>query len=148
MLPTRPPNRRCAETVNRGCLIRPARSVSFYGSCMKWRNTPDWPEWREVKEYFGQKSSFGISDLHRHLNLHIPEGRAASRGRSFQTRLNFVPCGTDPFFPFLRQSQREMPSPRTPPFRTSLGTKKVLLQQVRGNILKMGIAMDEDGVAI
>jgi len=59
------------------------------------------PEWHEVKEYFGRKSSFGISDLH-HLNLHLPPGRAASRGRfrskgrSSQTRLNFVPFRSDP----------------------------------------------------
>ena len=55
------------------------------------------PEWYEVKEYYGQKSSFGVSDLHLHFNLPLPSGRAASRcrfrskGRSSQTRLNFVP---------------------------------------------------------
>jgi len=50
-------------------------------------------EWHEVKEYFGQKISFGISDRH----LHLAPGRAAgrgrfrSKGRSSQTRVNFVP---------------------------------------------------------
>ena len=62
------------------------------------------PEWHEVKEYLGQKSSFGISDLHRNLNLHVPPGRAASRGRfrskgmSSQTRLNFGPFPADLHF--------------------------------------------------
>ena len=74
-------------------ITRKSASWSAGGLSMKTRS----PEWPEVQEYFGQKSSFGIPDLHRHLNLHLPSGRAAgrgrfrSKGRSPQTRLNFVP---------------------------------------------------------